>query len=347
MDNPFTNLGLAFTGYLPTILAALAVLLVGWLIAFVVSRLVGNLLERTNLDDRVAGMLRTEQNTAADGPRVTRWVTTAVFWIILLFAVVAFLQVLNLSIVSAPLNLALSSIIGFLPSLFSALVLLFVAFLVATFLRMIVTRVVSASSLSRRASENAEMSTKSRVTLGETVGNVVYWLVFLLFLPAILGALNLNGILAPVQTMVNEVLAFLPNLLAAGLILAVGYFAARIVRQIVVGLLNSVGVNRIGQQVGLQGENAPNLANALGTLVMVLIMIPVAIAALNALDIPAVSQPAAAMLTTVLNAIPLIFGAAVLIAITYFAARLVGNLVAGLLAGMGFDRLFRSLGLGD
>jgi len=348
MDNPFTNLGLAFTGYLPTILAALAVLLVGWLIAYLVSRLVGNLLERTNVDDRIAGMLRTEQNTATDGPRVTGWVRSVVFWIIMLFAVVAFLQVLNLSVVSAPLNLALSSIIGFLPSLLSAVVLLFVAFLVAPFLRMIITRVVGASPLSRRVSENAEVSPKNRVSLGETIGNVVYWLVFLLFLPAILGALNLNGILAPVQTMVNEVLAFLPNLLAAGLILAVGYFAARIVRQIVVGLLNSVGVNRVGQQVGLpQGENAPNLANALGTLVMVLIMIPVTIAALNALDIPAVSEPAAAMLTTVLNAIPVIFGAVVLIALTYFAARLVGNLVASLLAGIGFDRLFRSLGLTD
>jgi len=348
MDNPFTNLGLAFTGYLPTILAALAVLLVGWLIAYLVSRLVGNLLERTNVDDRIAGMLRTEQNTATDGPRVTGWVRSAVFWIIMLFAVVAFLQVLNLSVVSAPLNLALSSIIGFLPSLLSAVVLLFVAFLVAPFLRMIITRVVGASPLSRRVSENAEVSPKNRVSLGETIGNVVYWLVFLLFLPAILGALNLNGILAPVQTMVNEVLGFLPNLLAAGLILAVGYFAARIVRQIVVGLLNSVGVNRVGQQVGLpQGENAPNLANALGTLVMVLIMIPVTIAALNALDIPAVSEPAAAMLTTVLNAIPVIFGAVVLIALTYFAARLVGNLVASLLAGIGFDRLFRSLGLTD
>jgi hypothetical protein len=348
MGNPFNNLGVVFTGYLPTILAALAVLLVGWLIAYVVSRVVGNLLHRTSVDDRVAGMLRTEQNTATDGPRVTRWVTAAVFWIILLFAVVAFLQVLNLSIVSAPLNLALSSIIGFLPSLFSAVVLLFAAFLLATFLRMVITRVVGASSLSRRVSENAEVSPKNRVSLGETIGNVVYWLVFLLFLPAILGALNLNGILAPVQGMVNEVLAFLPNLLAAALILAVGYFASRIVRQIVVGLLNSVGVDRIGQQVGIpQNERTPNLANALGTLVMVLIMIPVVIAALNALDIPAVSQPAASMLTTVLNAVPLIFGAAVLIALTYFAARLVGNLVAGLLAGIGFDRLFRSLGFNE
>jgi hypothetical protein len=77
----------------------------------------------------------------------------------------------------------------------------------------------------------------------------------------------------------------------------------------------------------------------------VLILIPVAIAALNALDIPAISVPAADMLTHLLNALPLIFGAILLIAIAYFVGRIVGKFVAGILTSIGFNRIFTGLGL--
>ena len=80
-------------------------------------------------------------------------------------------------------------------------------------------------------------------------------------------------------------------------------------------------------------------------IVYVLVLIPVAIAALNALNIPAVSEPAAAMLTDLLVALPAIFGAFLLIAIAYFVGRIVGAFVANLLANLGFDQLFSRLGL--
>ena len=54
--------------------------------------------------------------------------------------------------------------------------------------------------------------------LSKTLSDAVYWLVLLLFLPAALGALGIEGLLTPVQNLVGEVLGFLPNILAAGLI---------------------------------------------------------------------------------------------------------------------------------
>jgi hypothetical protein len=87
------------------------------------------------------------------------------------------------------------------------------------------------------------------------------------------------------------------------------------------------------------------LSNVIGTIVYILILIPVAIAALNALNIPAISEPAAEMLTGLLAALPAIFGALVLIGIAYIVARLLGNFVSGILANLGFDRLFTRLGI--
>jgi hypothetical protein len=169
----------------------------------------------------------------------------------------------------------------------------------------------------------------------------------LLFLPAILGALQLEGLLDPVQGMVDEILAFLPNLFAAGLILVVGWFVARIVQQIVTNLLAAVGVDRLSEQVGIATALGKQKLSALvGLLLYVLILIPVLIAALDALQLAAITQPASDMLNTILGAFPAIFGAFLVLAIAYIVGRVVSGLITNLLSGVGFDTVLTRLGLG-
>ena len=346
MDDYFENLGATLGAFLPTLLAAIAVLIIGWLIALVVSSLVRSLLKRTTLDNRIANMMRGSESPRPEQIRVEKWVGAAVFWLIMFFTIIVFLQTLNLTAISAPLGNVLDQILAFIPGLLSALILLVIAWLIATFLRLIVTRVLNASGLARRLSDDADVRPQDRVMVSQTLGNIVYWLVFLLFLPAILSALNLQGILAPVQGVVDEILGVLPNLLGAALILAVGWLAARIVRQIVTNLLVGLGVDRIGAQAGVPAAAERfRLSEVIGTIVYVLILIPVAIAALNTLNIPAISTPASNMLTNLLNALPLIFGAIVLIGIAYFVGRIVGKFVAGILTNIGFNRIFTQMGL--
>ena len=339
-----------FFAYLPNLLVALAILIIGWLIALVISRVVGTLLRRTTLDDRIATFLASggEMEQPPRRFNVESWISGAVFWLIMLFVIVAFLQQLNLAVVSQPLSLFLSQILAYIPGILGALVLLFLAFLIATFLRILITRVVGRSGLFRRLTDTAEVREPDQNTLSRTLGNIVYWLVFLLFLPAILDALNLQGILLPVQQMVNEILAFLPNLFGAALILVIGWLVARIIRQIVTNLLAGLGVDNLlaPRAPSATGRlSSVRLSEVLGTVVYILILIPVVIAALNALNIPAVSQPAANMLNNLLLALPNIFGAVLLIAIAFFVGRLVGRFVADILASLGFDSFFTWLGL--
>ncbi len=51
--------------------------------------------------------------------------------------------------------------------------------------------------------------------------------------------------------MMNQILRFLPNLFAAGLILGVGWFLARIVQRIVTNLLVAIRADRLSDRVGL------------------------------------------------------------------------------------------------
>jgi hypothetical protein len=112
--------------------------------------------------------------------------------------------------------------------------------------------------------------------------------------------------------------------------------------------LDAVGVDRFGEKVGLSkmmGDQT--LSGLVGLIVYVLIMLVVLISALDALAIEAISEPAIAMLESILDAVPSIVAAIVVLIIAYFVAKLVSDLVASLLAGIGFDRLLVWLGLGE
>ena len=214
-----------------------------------------------------------------------------------------------------------------------------IAWIVATVLRMIITKVMGAAKLDERV--GGQIKDQQTVPLTKTIGDVIYWLIFLLFLPAVLGALKLQGLLDPVQGMLDEFLGFMPNLLAAALIGVIGWFVARIVRQIVTSLLAAAGGDRLSDRVGI----AP-LSRIVGLTVYILIIIPVIIAALNALELDAITKPASNMLNLLLGAIPAIFAAAVVLGIAYMIGKVLTGLITDLLTGMGFNTILKGLGIG-
>jgi TRAP-type mannitol/chloroaromatic compound transport system permease small subunit len=333
--------------YLPTALAAVGILIGGWLIALIVAAIVRGALRRTKLDQRIANMITGTEDIEAGGVEVTRWISRVIYYLIMLFVIVAFLQALNLTVVAEPINELLNTVLSYIPMLLGAGALLLVAWVIASALKFVVIRVLKTSKLDERLSSQADIEAPDRAAISDTLGNVVYWLVFLLFLPAVLDALSLQGLLVPVQGMVNEILGVLPNILGAFLILVVGWVGARIVRQIVANLLVGFGADRLGEQTGLSTAlGGRKVSDVIGTIVYVLILIPILISALNTLQIDAVSRPASEMLTTLLNALPAIFGALLLIGVAYFVARIVGSFITNVLTGIGFDKVLSWIGLG-
>jgi hypothetical protein len=221
------------------------------------------------------------------------------------------------------------------------------AWLLATGFRFIVTKGLGMMKLDDTLSSQAGVSQAGQPPVSETLGAIVYWFIWLLFLPAILGALQLQGLLAPIQDMTSTILSYLPNIFGSAIILFIGWFAARIVRQIVTNFLAAVGTDRLGERMGLTAATGGQaLSTVIGTVVYVLVLIPVLISALQALQIEAISAPATNMLNTLLAAIPAIFGAMIILGVTYFIARLVSGLVTGLLTTIGFNRVLSLIGLG-
>ena len=59
--------------------------------------------------------------------------------------------------------------------------------------------------------------------MGTELGRLAYWLIWLVGLIAALQPLGLSGVLTPVTSLTNEVFAFLPRLLGAGLFFFAGH----------------------------------------------------------------------------------------------------------------------------
>ena len=148
--------------------------------------------------------------------------------------------------------------------------------------------------------------------VGERVGEVGYWLVWLLGLMAALAQLGTwaEPVITPLNRMVSDFFAYLPNVVGALLIFVIGFALATIARRMVEALVEAVELDKRLVEAGLtHTPRGQGLSRPLGILVFTLIIIPVSIAALDALAIQAISEPATAMLNDILLTIPRVIGA--------------------------------------
>ncbi|MEP6519987.1 mechanosensitive ion channel [Microcoleus vaginatus] len=328
------------------LLWAVGILLIGLIVSALVSSVVGGLLKKTTLDNRLAAWI-TGRPEGTGAPQVEKWISAAVFWIIFVFFLIAFFNRLNLTAVSQPLNTFLNQITGFLPKLAGALIWLGIAWVLATVAKMAVSRAMRAFSVDERLNQEVGTAPTERpLLLSDTLANALYWFIFLLFLPLILDSLEMQQALLPVNNLLNQILAAIPKILEAVVIGFVGWLLAMVVRRIVTNLLAAAGADSLGARFGIsRTSGGQSLSWIVGTIVYVLILIPTAIAALNALDIQAISQPAIAMLNTILGALPNIFTAALILAVAYMLGRWISDLVTNILTGIGFNNVFSWLGV--
>ncbi|THF63578.1 hypothetical protein E6C76_13345 [Pseudothauera nasutitermitis] len=323
-------LGAAFGTGLLNILGALAILAIGWFAAVALRALVRRLLGAAHLNERLGrstGHTLDVQNALALG----------VFWLVLLVTLIAVLNTLNLQTVSEPFAALLERITTYLPHLLAGSVLALVAWALAGVLRALARKALEATTLDDRLSAEAGMEPMSA-----NLANVLFWLVILLFLPAVLGAFQLHGLLEPVQSMIDQALGMVPNIFAAAVIGFVGWLVASVLRGLVANLLAAAGADKLSGCLGLAED--VKLSRLAGIVVFILVFVPSLIAALDALKIEAVSGPAIGMLEQFFAAVPQILAAALILVVTWFVARFAAGLIGKLLAGVGFDLLPERLG---
>jgi Conserved TM helix len=326
-----TALQNALGSHIPQILGAVAILVLGWLIAVTARAAVKRMLSMLKVNTRIQES--TGASLDAESP-----VAVGVFWLVLLATLIAVLNVLNLSLISNPFAKLMGDVMGYLPNLLAGVVLSLVAWLIATVLRALAVRALGATSIDEKLSSEAGMKPMS-----QNAGNVLFWVVILMFLPAVLNAFRMNGLLQPVSHMVDKLLEMVPNGVGALVIGGVGYLVARVLQGLVTNLLGAAGADGLNERVGL--DNTVRLSSLAGNLAFIFVFVPSLIAALDALKIEAISKPATQMLGQMLSAVPQIVAAVVILLLTWYVSRFAAKLLASLLESAGADGLPQKLGI--
>ena len=319
---------------------AIAILVGGWVIAIFFSSMTEGLMKRTDIDNKLANWLTGSRSSSLP---IEKWAGATVFWIIILFTLVGFFQFLRLDAVATPLNSLLAQIASFLPKLGGAAILAGIAWVLATFSKVIVGRFLRSAQVDAKVNESVGDSSTVVMPLSETLSSALYWLILLLFLPLVLDTLGLVQALQPVQNLVNQVLSALPKILKAVMIGGIGWLIAQVVKRIVTNLLATSGADRFLQR-WTPNQTEYTLSQVVGNFIYVLILIPTAISTLEALEIGAISRPATAMLDQVLRFLPQVFVASVILTVAYFLGQFARDIVSGILTGLGFNNILQWLG---
>ena len=160
-------------------------------------------------------------------------------------------------------------------------------------------------------------------------------------LMAVLQHFGLTDVLAPLKDMMNKFTAAIPNIIGAGIIAYAGWIIAKTVSQLV-----GMALTKVDKVLAEKTGNSDIKISPFGSaFIFGGIVLPIIVAALGVLNIPAISDPASEMIGKLMAAVPNIIGAAVIVLVAYYVAKFVVYMLGGLFAGMNVDALPAKLGI--
>ena len=331
MDNFFINFNQTLGSSMMTMIGALIIFILGWIIAGIIGSVVHKLLEKLSINQKMNASTGKTYDLAHLLSRI-------VFWFVFIIGISAALSFLKLDAISVPFANMVNIVLLFIPNLIAAGLLALLGWVLATVARSALSNVLNRTSIDEKLSTEAGVPHMS-----DSIANLAYWFILLMFLPMVLQQLGVTGLLAPINGMITKALAFIPNLVGAGIIIFVGYIIAKILRGIVTNIVTSLNIQSLAGKAGI--SNQTQIANIAGTLVYLVVMITAIIMGLNVLNIQAISGPATNMLNEIMLAIPNIIYAVVILGGAYFVSKLIADIVKNLLDNSGVNILPSKLGL--
>lgn len=227
---------------------------------------------------------------------------------------------------------------GFIPNVVAAIIVLAVGWILIVGIRKGLEKILSLSGLNERLSK----STDHEIKLEQFITSLVYYVLLVFLFLLVLEILQVDGVLAPVLEMFSTLLTALPNIIAAGIIGLLGYVLAKIFSRVVETVASPLDIAM--QKSGIAEKY--KISALLGQVVFIVILVPTLVAALDKLQIAAISEPAKDMLNEFLTAVPSIIAAALIVLLAFFIGKLVVSMLTGLLRQIGTDELPKSVGLG-
>ncbi len=314
-DNSFLSPFLEKLGsFVPNVIAAVIVLILGVLLASVVRKAVVYLLKKLGLDERINRDRETPLHFEAP-------IATFVYYLALLYVLLLVLSILGVEGVLVPLQNMFEQFVSYLPNLVAAGVIGFAGYIIAKTVSVIVGAAAKGADV---LSEKIGLA--KQVSLARLAQQLVFLFIFIPILIVALDALQMRAISAPATEMLNDLMGAIPNILGAAIILAVFFIAGKFVVSILVDLLKNLGADTLPTKLGLEpvvGDGF-SLSKLTGTVVFFFIMFTAVISALEKVQMLGI----AAVLSNLLILAGQIVLGLVILAVGNFIANLAHKLLS-------------------
>ncbi|WP_038141265.1 mechanosensitive ion channel [Thiothrix lacustris] len=266
--------GLA-SGNLGHALIGLAILVIGLIVvSFVagfIKRLLGKVgfLARTNLAKPIASLIKA---------------------VLTIFVLMAVLQHFGLTDVLAPLKTMLNKFLAAIPNIIGAGVIAYAGWVIAKIVSELTG--VALGRVDRQLALKMGHQSTQGMKLSKIGSSFMFAAILIPIAVSALGVLNIPSITEPASDMLNKLLAAIPNIIGAAIILAVTYFVAKFVISMLSSVLDGINVDGMPQKLGLTGVFSDTFTptKLIGNVIMFFAMLTAATAAVNTLGIDIISN---------------------------------------------------------
>jgi hypothetical protein len=271
--------GIPFADKLGPVLIALAILIIGLIVAKIIRSFVQKALSKVDVLNR--------ENSDGSVTDLATPIATLIYYIIVLFVLIAVLGQMGLTDVLDPLKNMANQFLGVVPNIIGAGIVGYVGWILAKIISEFVGMALG------KADEQLALRTGSdEIQVSKLGSTFVFAAILLPIIVAALGILDIEAISGPATAMIQKLMAAIPNIIAAAIILTVTYFVAKFVVQILSSILDGLNINDMPEKLGLQGMFTPTFTpiKLIGNTIMFFAMLTGLTAAVDKLDIEIISQ---------------------------------------------------------
>jgi hypothetical protein len=254
MERHLENFADRITNFLPDLIGALLVLLIGWLIAKAIKALIVKLLRKTSWDERVFGSSNVGDTNV--------FVANIFYYIIMIIVLLVVLEILGLTVVLAPLGNMIDKFLSFIPNLIGAALIAFIGYILAKFISNLIN--IGGNFLDKVVDKTGFHDTNKLVDI---LRKFVFIIIFVPFLIQAFNALQLDAISEPANNILYKFTEMLGELIIAAVILFVFVWGGRYLANFLEDLFRSLGLDsaaakmRINTMIGANQSLSNIVAN--------------------------------------------------------------------------------------
>ncbi|MCL2343031.1 MAG: mechanosensitive ion channel [Firmicutes bacterium] len=255
-----------------------------------------------------------------------------IFVLVFILFLPGILQKLGLEGVATPIVAMTTALVGYLPNILGAILVLVVGMFLAKIIKQVLTTLLKKAKIDNLQAKMGIAQGEDTVTFSTLIGNIVYIFILIPVIIAALQVLNISIISTPAMNMLNSILAIIPSIFVAIILIVIGVAIARIVGKLLADLLSTTGLNGLLNKMLGDKAGKITLSKVIGEFVKYIIILLFAVEAASVVHLDILNTVGLAVIAY----LPSVIGAVLILGVGFLLASWVETLILKFASGAKF-----------